>query len=124
VEADTAFMYETAGRAELKHVKLTFFSATGVQQSVLTSDEGTYMLRTDSMEARGHVVVVKTDGSRLTTTILRYNKARNEVTTDQPYTYDSGDKHIQGTGFTTDPSLSNINTNRVHGTGGGIRLPG
>ncbi len=124
LESDTAYMYEQVGRTELKNVKLIFFSAAGVQQSVLTSNEGTYLIRTGTMEARGNVVVVKTDGSRLTTTILRYDQTQNKVSTDQPYTYDSADKHIQGVGFVTDPSLTNITTNRIRGTGGGFTLPG
>ena len=123
IDADSAWIYESAGRTELKHVHLTFFSPTGLQQSVLTSDEGTYMTRTDSMEARGHVVVLKTDGSKLTTEVLRYNKARNLVTTDQPYVYDSPGRHLTGVTLTTDPSLDNISTNRVQGKGGGFRLP-
>jgi LPS export ABC transporter protein LptC len=125
--ADSARMYENAGRTELRHVKLTFFSTAGVQQSVLTADEGTYMMRSDAMEARGNVVVVKTDGTRLTTTLLRYDKAKNEVSTDQPYDFDSPTKgHGHGDrGFTSDPSFSNITTYRATGTArGGFVLPG
>ncbi len=124
VDADSAYLYEGPGRADLKHVTLKFFSTTGIQQSTLTSDEGTYMTRTDSMEARGHVVLVKSDGSKLTTTVLRYNKALNQITTDQPYTYDGPGKHLTGVGFTSDPTMSNFSTNRVHGSGGGFQLPG
>ncbi len=122
--ADSAFSYDNSGRTELRKVKLTFFSTAGVQQSVLTANEGTYMVRLNTMEARGNVVVVKADGSRLTTSVLRYDQAKNTVSTDQPYTYDSSDKHVQGNGFVSDPSFSNITTQRLHGTGGGFTLPG
>ena len=70
-------MYENSGRSELRKIKLTFFSTTGVQQSVLTANEGTYLTRSNTMEARGNVIVVKTDGSRLTTSVLRYDQAKN-----------------------------------------------
>src|SRR5436190_4835726 len=107
LEADSAFAYENAGRNELRHVKLTFFSPMGVQQSILTSDSGTYMVRGNTMEARGNVVVVKADGSRLTTSALRYDQAANKVSTDQPYVYISGDRRVEGNGFESDPSFTN-----------------
>ena len=109
---------------EMRRIKLTFFSTAGVQQSVLTADEGTYLTRTNFMEARGNVVVVKTDGSRLTTSVLRFDQAKNEVSTDQPYVYDSAGRHITGDGFVSDPSFSNIVTQRPRGTAGRFTLPG
>lgn len=124
LEADSAFAYENAGRTELRRVKITFFSNMGVQQSVLTADEGTYMLRGNTMEARGNVVVVKSDGSRLVTTVLRYDQAANKVSTDQHYTYDTEGNHIEGEGFDSDPTFQNLSTRRVRGTSGGFTLPG
>ena len=126
VEADTAYLYENSGRTELRHVKLTFFTTAGVQQSVLTADSGTYMMRTQQMEARGNVVVVKTDGSRLTTSVLRYDQSKNEVSTDQHYSgTDAHGTHLEGDGFTSDPSFTNITTHRARGgTRGGFTLPG
>ena len=127
LEADTAYLYENSGRTELRHVKLTFFSPTGVQQSVLTADSGTYMLRQQQMEARGNVVVVRTDGSRLTTSLLRYDQAKNEVSTDKHYaTDDAQHNHLEGDGFTSDPTFTNVLTHRAKGgtRGGGFTLPG
>jgi LPS export ABC transporter protein LptC len=124
LEADSAFMYEAAGRTELRRVKLTFFNTTGVQQSTLTADEGTYLLRGNTMEARGNVVVVKTDGSRLTTSVLRYDQAANKVTTDQPYVYVSGDRRVEGNGFESDPTFTNLSSRGLRGTGGRFSLPG
>ena len=45
------------------------------------------------------MVVVKTDGSRLVTTVLRYDQAQNKVSTDKHYTYDTGGNHFEGDGF-------------------------
>ena len=127
VEGDTAFVYENAGHTIVKHAKLTFFTTEGVQQSVLTADSGTYDTRNGSMEARGNVVVVRADGARLTTTRLLYEPQKppaNQVSTDQPYTYTEGDRRVQGTGFTSDPSFKNVATQNVRGTGGRYTLPG
>ncbi|HWO87659.1 MAG TPA: LPS export ABC transporter periplasmic protein LptC [Gemmatimonadales bacterium] len=124
LEADTAFVYETRGFTELKTVRITFYTTNGVQTSVLTSREGTYHMRTGAMEARGDVVVVRTDGARLTTSVLRFDQQRNEVSTDQPFVYDGADRHIEGEGFTSDPSFSNIVTRRPRGAAGRFTLPG
>ena len=125
LEAESAFVYENAGRTELKQVKVTFYrTATGEQASVLTSSEGTYQGRSGAMEARRNVVVVTSEGARLTTSILRYDQTRNQVSTDQAYTYDAGERHVEGQGFVSDPTFSNITTQRLRGTGGGFTLPG
>ena len=125
LEADSAFVYETSGRTELKRVRLTFYrTTTGEQASVLTSTEGTYMARTGAMEARGDCVVNTSDGGRLTTSVLRYDQAKNEVSTDQAYTFTSADRNVQGAGFVSDPSFSTITTQRVRGTAGRFTLPG
>lgn len=124
LEADSAFVYENSGRTELKGVKLTFYNSAGAQASVLTSRQGTYRTRSGAMEARDDVVVVTTDGARLATSVLRYDQAKNEVSTDQPYTYVSADRNVQGDGFVSDPSFSNITTQRVRGRAGRFTLPG
>jgi LPS export ABC transporter protein LptC len=127
VEGDTAFIYENSGHTVVKHVRLTFFTTEGVQLSVLTSDSGTYDQRTGSMEARGNVVVVRTDGARLTTTKLLFEPQKPlnaQVSTDQPYTYTEGERRVQGSGFTSDPSFKNVATQAVRGTGGRYTLPG
>ena len=124
LKADTAFLYENSGRTDLKKIEVTFFSATGTQTSVLTADTGLYFFRSGQMEARGNVVVVRADGARLTTSVLKYNQGTNEVSTDQPYTFVEGERQAQGQGFVSDPSFSNIRTQRLRGTGGGFTLPG
>lgn len=124
LEADTAYVYEARGQTELKSIRVTFYTINGVQTSVLTAREGTYMLRTGEMEARRDVVVVRTDGARLTTSVLRYDQARNQVSSDRPYVYDAPDRHVEGESFVSDPSFSNITTQRPRGTGGRFTLPG
>lgn len=124
LEADTAFVYENTGITELKRVKLTFFSETGVQTSVLNANEGTYRGRQATMEGRGRVVVLRQDGARLTTEYLRYEQAKNEVSTDSAYTFIQGDRRGEGVGFVSDPSFRDLRTQNVTGrSGGGFRLP-
>src|SRR6266700_2337119 len=62
VRADTAYFYSPAQTAELRNVHITFYDTRGAETSTLTSRQGTYHWRSGDMEARGNVVVVRTDG--------------------------------------------------------------
>ncbi len=124
LEADTAFVYEGTGITELRRIKITFFTVAGTQTSVLTADEGTYRGQRGLMDARGNVLVVRADGARLMTSALKYEQQQNKVSTDQAYTYVEGDRRVQGQGFVSDPTFSNVTTQGVRGTGGRFTLPG
>jgi LPS export ABC transporter protein LptC len=125
LRADTAFVYETGGHSDLRHVQVTFFSPEGVQQSVLTALEGTYWMRTNQMSAHGDVVVVRTsDGARLRTDFLQYDAAKGEVSTDKAYVADKGTQHFEGDGFVCDPGFTNCSTQHARGTAGRLVMPG
>ena len=124
LEADSAFIYETAGRADLKKVRVTFFGLAGDTSSVVTSRKGTYDTRNGRMEAIDDVVVLLSNGGRLTTSVLRYDQAKNEVSTDQHYVYVAPDRNLEGQGFVTDPALSTFRTTRPRGSAGSVTVPG
>jgi len=124
LEADTAFLYENAGRADLKKVRVTFFGPAGDTSSVVTGKVGFYDWRTGKMETREDVVVVLSNGGRLKTSVLRYDQTKNEVSTDQHYVYVAPDQNMVGDGFITDPALSQFRTQRPKGRAGSITLPG
>jgi LPS export ABC transporter protein LptC len=124
VQADTAYFFSGTQQAELRNVHVTFYDATGRPTSTLTSKEGTHHWRSGDMEARGNVVVVRDrDGGTMRTEVMDYNQARNEVSSDKPFVFDSPDRHIEGTGFTSDPEFKNITAKHPHGTGGQFMLP-
>ncbi len=123
--ADTAFIYEASGRVDLRKIQVTFYSAEGVQQSVLTGLKGTYWMRTNQMSAQGNVVVVRTsDGARLVTDYLEYDPTKNEVRTDKPYVADKGTQHIEGVGFVCDPGFTTCTTQQARGNAGRLVMPG
>jgi LPS export ABC transporter protein LptC len=125
LQADTALVYETSGRVDLKRIHVTFYSADGVQESVLTGKEGTYWTRTNQMSARGDVVVVRTsDQARLRTDFLEYDPAKNEVRTDRPFVADKGEQHIEGVGFVCDPGFTKCTANQTRGSAGRLVMPG
>src|SRR2546422_7387626 len=83
VRADTAYFYSNTQQAELRNVHVTFYDATGRATSTLTAREGTDHWRTEDMEARSNVVVVRDkDGATMRTEVMYYNRARNEVSSD------------------------------------------
>lgn len=106
--ADTAYMYQQNTLAELRQVHATFFTATGEQDAVLTSREGTYNIRLNSMEARGDVVVVSTDGRRLETPQLRYDPGKNEFSSDSAFVLTDSEGVTEGVGFVSDPDMTRI----------------
>jgi LPS export ABC transporter protein LptC len=125
LESDTAFLYEDAGLADLRKVKVTFFGTAGDTSSVVTGKLGSYDWRTGKMEAREDVVVLLSNGGRLETSVLRYDQTKNEVSTDQHYVYVGPDgRNMVGETFVTDPSLSYFRTTHPRGRAGSFTLPG
>jgi len=126
VEADTAYYYDASQTFELRVVTVTFYDAGGAPTSTLTSHEATYQTMTGAMEGRGKVVVRSTDGTRtLKSEKLSYEPGKNEISTDQPYVYEQGGNHLEGTGFTSDPNFQRMTTANPRGRAAeGVVLPG
>lgn len=107
--SDTAYMYDDNTRTEMRVVNTTFFKVSGEKDAVLTSKTGSYNIRLGSMEARGNVVVIATDGRKLETPHLRYDPSRNEIASDSAFTITEGGGRVtQGIGFIGDPDLNNV----------------
>ena len=123
VRADTAYFYSPVQTAELRSVHITFYDPRGAQTSTLTSREGTYHWRTGDMEARGSVVVLRTDGATLRTEVIRYSQVRNQVSSDKEFVFEEPTRHIEGEGFTSDPDFKVVTAIRPKGTGGRFTLP-
>jgi len=123
VLADTAYMYSNTQVAELRNVHITFYDASGHETSTLTSREGTFHNSGD-MEGRGNVVVVRaSDDGTLRTEKIDYAQKANLVSSDQPFTFDTPNQHLNGVGFTSDPDFKDLKAQRVTGTGGKFVLP-
>jgi len=108
VRGDTAYLYEESTRSDLRKVKTEFYKVTGEKDATLTSLQGTYSSRLGTMEARGQVVVITTDGRKLETPHLRYDPARNEISSDSAFVLTQTDRRLEGIGFVSDPDLNNI----------------
>lgn len=124
--ADTAFIYQNSQISELRNLRVTFFDQAGSQTSVLTALEATYQMQHESLDARRDVVVVTSDGKRLATQHLIYDKPGNLLRTDSAFTYDSPLEQLRGNGFRADPEFRYVAVEQPRGRQreGGILLPG
>jgi hypothetical protein len=76
------------------------------------------------MEARGNVVVVSEDGRRLTTPQLRYDQARNEISSDSAFVLTEPGRRVEGVGFVSDPNMKNIRIAKTtSGSTGRVTIP-
>ena len=108
VHSDTLFVYDDATREELRKVSARFFTNSGEQEAILTSDRGTHSSRLGTMEARGNVVVVSSEGKQLVTPHLKYDPSRNEISSDSAFTLTEGARVTKGVGFVSNPDMTNI----------------
>ena len=108
VRADTALMYDDNTRTELKRVTTTFFTVAGEQNAVLTAAQGAHHMRLGSMDARGNVIVISTDGRKLETEQLKFDPSRNEISTDSAFTLTEAERVTKGIGFVSNPEMTNL----------------
>ena len=121
--ADTAYVFDDQTRFELRKVRATFNTSTGTKDGVLSSDRGLYNQREAKLEGFGNVVIVTTEGKRLTSPHMRYLQGLNEVSSDSAFTLVEPGRSLSGIGFKADPQLTRVQVLRA-GTGrGSITLP-
>jgi LPS export ABC transporter protein LptC len=105
---DTLYFFDDNTRVESENPHITFFTATGAKDAVLTALHGTSNTRTNNMIARRNVVVVSEDGRRLTTQELIYNQQKNEISSDSAFVLTEPNRRLEGVGFRSDPNMKNI----------------
>jgi LPS export ABC transporter protein LptC len=108
MQADTLYFFDDNTRIESENPHITFFTATGAKNAVLTARHGTSNTRTNNMVARRNVVVVSEDGRQLTTPELIYNQQRNEISSDSAFVLTEPNRQLEGIGFRSDPDMKNI----------------
>lgn len=96
-------------------VFVRFFDEEGVQTSVMTSDEGKVDDNTNDLEARGRVIVVSEDSTRLVTDKLYWDNQKRRIHTPEFVSIMSHKEKVQGKGFESDQSLRNYRIFHVTG---------
>ena len=122
--SDTALMFDDGTRILLRKVRLTFFTETGMENAVLVAKRGRYDTRNQVMEGNGDVVVTSSDGRKLETQQLKFDQARNEISSDSAYVATEGGRRQSGIGFRSDPNMRNVQCLRsCSGVLGSVNLP-
>lgn len=106
--ADTAFAFDDGTRTVMRRVHVTFFTAQGIKDGVMTSRTGLYNSRLSRLEVTGDVVVTRDDGKRLSSQQLVYDQARNQIFTDSAFVLNEPDRQIMGIGFESDPQMTSF----------------
>lgn len=123
--ADSAYVFDENTRFELRKVRATFNTTTGVKDGTLSADRGRYNLRQQILEGFGNVVITTNDGKRLTSPQVRYSQVANEVSSDTSFTMvDEFKRTLSGIGFRSDPQLTHVRVLRSPHGQGSFTLPG
>ncbi|MEP6991024.1 MAG: LPS export ABC transporter periplasmic protein LptC [bacterium] len=121
--ADTVFVFDENTRFELRKVRVTFNTATGAKDGIMTADRGRYNVRQQVLEGFGHVVVVTNDGRRLTSPQLKYQQALNEISSDSSFTIVKPGSTFSGIGFKADPQLNHFQSFKSGSSKGSFTFP-
>jgi LPS export ABC transporter protein LptC len=110
IMADTAFFIEERAQVELRVMHVVFFDVAGDTTSILTSAKGTYHWNTQDMVAEEDVVVVNpSDGSRIETSVLYYNRGEDRIWGDQSAKmWKSDGTVVEGTSFETNSRMDDV----------------
>lgn len=121
--ADTAYMFDDSTRAELKGVRVTFYSDAGVENAELTSLTGMLDGRSEAMTARGNVVLRLYEGNRIIETAeLHFDPERDRIWSDSATTLRQDGTVAYGDGFRSDSRLRNIEIVNPRGRMAGVRF--
>ena len=121
--ADTVFIFDDNTRFELRKVRVTFNTATGVKDGVMSADRGRYNLRQQVLEGFGNVVVVTNDGRRLTSPQLKFMQGLNEISSDSAFTVVKPGSTFSGIGFKADPQLNHFQSFKSGSSRGSFTFP-
>src|SRR4051812_37264744 len=122
--ADSAYIFDDNTRFELRKVRATFNTSTGVKDGAMQGDRGRYNLRQQLLEGFGNVVITTNDGKKLTSPHVRYNQAINEVSSDSAFTLVEPGRTVSGVGFRADPQLTRFQIIKGARGKGSFTLPG
>ena len=89
-------------------VRIDFFGADGKQSSELVAREGELYQRTRDMIARGNVVLLTTEGWRMTTEELHFSNSLRRITSDKLVRVEKEGSVLEGVGFESDPNLEHF----------------
>ena len=119
--ADTAFVYDDSAQMHLRKVRLELYDEAGRKTADLTADRGRLNTVTRAMTAIGNVDLTTLQTSRrIQTEELHFDPQADRIWSDVNTTMREGGTVINGTGFTADSQMRNVQVTGA--TGRGLRL--
>lgn len=119
--SDTAFLFETGRKLDLRTVNLQFYGESGRETGTLTSETGEYEISTGSFVARGGVVLITQSPNgrrRLETEELHYDVRGDRLWSDKAFTMREGGRTTRGDSFRTDAAFRNWEVSGARTEGG------
>ncbi len=115
--ADSAYAFRDSARDELWGVRVTIFGADGRETAALTSRSGTLNERTETVLARGSVVLVTREGNRrIETENLYFCPSAHCVGSTVKTRIQQNGTWLTGDGFSADDEMHNVELNNPRGS--------
>ena len=119
LRSDSAYMFETGRKLDLKGVELHFYGENGQETGVLTSTSGEYDTQSGSFVARGEVLLITHGPSRrLETEELHYDVPGDQLWSDVPFVLREGERVTRGTRFRSDSKFQTWSVSNAETSGG------
>lgn len=103
--AQYAAMYDVKNTITARGLRVDFYDDKGNRSSELTSREGEINQLTRDMTARGNVVLLNSDGTRMSTQSMRFLNRQQRIVSDELVRVEKGGNVLTGVGFESDPEL-------------------
>ena len=115
--AKWAATYTARNVVVARDIRVDFFDEQGARSSELTAREGEIQQATRDMTARGDVVLLTTEGTRMTTEEMHFGNREQLITSDRLVRVERQGDALEGVGFSSDPNLRHFEfRSRVNAT--------
>jgi LPS export ABC transporter protein LptC len=120
VDADTAYTYSDSSDISLIGMHVVFYDDNGRERATVTADSGRMNRRTQSMVAKGNVVlVVAADGRKIQSAELNYDPNRDRLWSDSATVQTTADGVVtKGSSFVSDLEFKHVTIQNIRGGGG------
>jgi len=103
-----AATYQARDLVLARTLRIDFFDDKGVKSSELVAREGELYQRTRDMVARGNVVLLTTEGWRMSTEEMHFLNSHHRITSDKLVRVEKEGTILEGVGFESDPNLEHF----------------
>ena len=106
--AQHADTYQARDLVTVRALRIDFFDEKGTKSSQLVAHEGELYQRSRDMVARGNVVLLTTEGWRMSTQEMHFLNSRRKITSDKLVRVEKEGTVLEGVGFESDPNLEHF----------------